>query len=84
MNTVATKLPKALETVGGANAPKLAYLELPEENLSDGFILSESRLSNRVKLFRIDCNHRLSAAGDAKPGEAELQPANALLHRAAR
>ncbi|MFZ1575705.1 MAG: hypothetical protein WAT36_10825 [Chromatiaceae bacterium] len=70
VKTVTTKLPKALETVGGANAPQLAYLELPEDRLSDGFTLSKSRLGNPVKLFRIDGNHRLSAAKDAKLGEA--------------
>ena len=45
--------------VGGANAPQLAYLELPEAQIGQG-----------LKLFRIDGNHRLSAAKDAKPGEA--------------
>lgn len=59
VKTVATKLPKALETVGGANAPQLAYLDLPEDQLENG-----------LKLFRIDGNHRLSAAKDLKPGEA--------------
>lgn len=55
------KLPKALETVGGANAPTLVYLDLPEGGLARG---------DDVKLFRIDGNHRLSAAKDLKPGEA--------------
>lgn len=59
VKTVTTKLPKALEMVGGANAPQLAYLELPEAQIGQG-----------LKLFRIDGNHRLSAAKDAKPGEA--------------
>jgi len=59
VKTVATKLPKALEAVGAANAPHLAYLDLPENEIESG-----------LKLFRIDGNHRLSAANDAKPGEA--------------
>lgn len=59
VKTVTTKLPKALETVGAANAPQLAYLDLPEDELESG-----------LKLFRIDGNHRLSAAKDTKPGEA--------------
>ena len=58
VTTVNTKLPKRLESVGGTNAPQLAYLELPENRLDDG-----------LKLFRIDGNHRLSAANDAKPRE---------------
>lgn len=59
VKTVTTKLPRAMETVGGANAPQLAYLELPEAEIDSG-----------LKLFRIDGNHRLSAANEAKPGEA--------------
>ena len=59
VKTVTTKLPKAMETVGAANAPQLAYLNLPEEDIESG-----------SKLFRIDGNHRLSAANHAKPGEA--------------
>jgi hypothetical protein len=59
VKTVTTKLPKALETVGAANAPQLAYLNLPEDEIENG-----------LKLFRIDGNHRLSAANQAKPGEA--------------
>ena len=58
VKTVKTRLPKALEAVGGANAPQLAYLILPEDQLDNG-----------VRLFRIDGNHRLSTANDAKPGE---------------
>jgi hypothetical protein len=47
--------------VGGSAAPTLAYLEIPEEQLGrdDG-----------LRLFRIDGNHRLSAARDLKPGDA--------------
>ncbi|MDY6920517.1 MAG: hypothetical protein SV765_09935 [Pseudomonadota bacterium] len=59
VKTVTTKLPKAMETVGGTNPPLLAYLELPDDELE-----------NDLKLFRIDGNHRLSAANDTKPGEA--------------
>lgn len=59
VKTVTTRLPKSLETVGAANAPQLAYLDLPEEMIDSG-----------LKLFRIDGNHRLSAAADAKPGES--------------
>jgi hypothetical protein len=55
-----TKLPKALETVGGTNAPTLVYLELPDAELEAG---------DEVKLFRIDGNHRLSAANEFKPGQ---------------
>ena len=60
VKTVNTKLPKALGTVGGANAPQLAYLALPED-----------QLENELTLFRIDGNHRLSAVNDAKLGEAK-------------
>ncbi len=59
VKSVSTKLPKSLETVGGTNAPQLAYLELPED-----------RIENGLRLFRIDGNHRLSAVSQAKPGEA--------------
>ena len=59
VKTVKTRLPTALAAVGAANAPQLAYLVLPEDHLDNG-----------LKLFRIDGNHRLSAANDAKDGEA--------------
>lgn len=59
VKVVTTKLPKTLETVGALNAPQLAYLELPDDQLDNGLIL-----------FRIDGNHRLSAAQDLKLGEA--------------
>mgnify|MGYP003586148726 CR=1 FL=1 len=59
VKVVTTKLPKGLEAVGAANAPRLAYLELPDDQLDNG-----------LKLFRIDGNHRLSAAKDLKSGEA--------------
>ena len=57
---VNTKLPRAMEAVGAAKAPQLAYLELPENQLDNG-----------LKLFRIDGNHRLSAVNNAKAGEAK-------------
>lgn len=59
-----TKLPKGLEVVGGSAAPTLAFLELPEDQLTrdDG-----------LRLFRIDGNHRLSAARDLKPGDLTYQ-----------
>ncbi|MYA95644.1 MAG: hypothetical protein F4X91_04455 [Nitrospinae bacterium] len=60
VTTVNSRLPRALAAVGGTNAPQMAYLELPED-----------RLDNGLKLFRIDGNHRLSAANDAKPGESK-------------
>ncbi len=50
---VKTKLPKGLEIVGGNSAPDLAFLAMPEHELSD---------ENGLRLFRIDGNHRLSAA----------------------
>lgn len=56
---VATKLPTKLQNVGGTNAPQIAYIDLPEYEIENG-----------LKLFRIDGNHRLSAANDAKPDEA--------------
>jgi hypothetical protein len=59
VKTVTTKLPKAMETVGAANAPQLAYLNLPEDKIESG-----------LKLFRIDGNHRLSVANNANPFEA--------------
>ena len=55
-----TRLPRALESVGGASAPQLVYLELPEAELD---------ADDGVKLFRIDGNHRLSAANGLKPGQ---------------
>lgn len=56
-----TKLPKGLEVVGGSAAPTLAYLDIPEAQLTreDG-----------LRLFRIDGNHRLSAAHELKAGDA--------------
>jgi len=60
VRVVNTKLPKALEVVGGTNAPQVAYLELPDAEIESG-----------LKLFRIDGNHRLSAAQESKPREAK-------------
>jgi hypothetical protein len=61
VRVIKTKLPKGLAVVGGSAAPTLAYLDIPEEQLmrEDG-----------LRLFRIDGNHRLSAARDLKPGDA--------------
>lgn len=55
------KLPKGLEVVGGINAPRVVYLELPD---------AEMDADHDLKLFRIDGNHRLSAANGLKAGEA--------------
>ncbi|RYE41451.1 MAG: hypothetical protein EOP24_36820 [Hyphomicrobiales bacterium] len=64
VRVVKTKLPKGLEVVGGSAAPTLAYLDIPEDQLTreDG-----------LRLFRIDGNHRLSAARDLKPGDSTYQ-----------
>ena len=59
VKTFSRKLPKALESESRANALRLAYLELPDNQLDNG-----------LKLFRIDGNHRLSAADNARPGES--------------
>lgn len=59
-----TKLPKGLEVVGGNAAPTLAFIDIPEEQLAE---------ENGLRLFRIDGNHRLSAARDLKPGDATYQ-----------
>ena len=59
VKTFKRKLPKALESMGGADVLQLAYIELPDNQLDNG-----------LKLFRIDGNHRLSVAKNAKPGEA--------------
>lgn len=56
-----TKLPKSVEVVGGTAAPRLAFLEIPEAQLM---------AANGLRLFRIDGNHRLSAAHDLKPGDS--------------
>lgn len=64
VRVVKTKLPKGLEIVGGSAAPTLAYLDIPEDQLTreDG-----------LRLFRIDGNHRLSAARDLKSGDSTYQ-----------
>lgn len=59
-----TKLPKGLEVVGGNAAPTLAFIDIPEDQLGE---------VNGLRLFRIDGNHRLSAARDLKPGDATYQ-----------
>lgn len=56
IKVVNSKLPK--QVVGGSGAPEIAYLELPEDQLANG-----------LKLLRIDGNHRLSAACDARLGD---------------
>ncbi len=59
-----TKLPKGLEVVGGSAAPTLAFIDIPDDQLArdDG-----------LRLFRIDGNHRLSAARDLKQSDATYQ-----------
>lgn len=64
IRVVKARLPKGLEVVGGSAAPTLAYLDIPEDQLAD---------ENGLRLFRIDGNHRLSAAHDLKPGDATYQ-----------
>lgn len=63
LKVVKTKLPAGHNVVGSSVAPTLAYFSLGEEQLQlpeeDGF-----------RLFRIDGNHRLSAAKDLKSHEA--------------
>lgn len=61
IRVVKSKLPRAVETVGGSVAPTLAYLEIPDVQLTD---------ENGLRLFRIDGNHRLSAARDLKQGDS--------------
>lgn len=61
---VKTKSPKGLEVVGGSAAPTLAYLDIPEDQLTK---------EDGLRLFRIDGNHRLSAARDLKQGDATYQ-----------
>ncbi len=56
VKVVKTKAPA--QAIGGSEGAEIAYIELPEEQLTKG-----------LKLFRIDGNHRLSAAHDAKPGD---------------
>lgn len=70
-----TKLPKSLEVVGGSAAPTLAFLEIPEDQLTS---------DDGLRLFRIDGNHRLSAARDLKPGDSTYQletPFCVVLHQ---
>jgi hypothetical protein len=64
VRVVKSKLPKGQEVVGGSAAPTLAFLEVPEDQLTrdDG-----------LRLFRIDGNHRLGAARDLKPGDSTYQ-----------
>lgn len=53
ISTVKSRLPKSMQFVGGPDAPRIAYLNLPDDELDDG-----------LKLFRVDGNHRLSAAAN--------------------
>lgn len=64
IRVVKTKLPKGLEVLGSSAAPTLAFIDIPEEQLTD---------ETGLRLFRIDGNHRLSAARDLKPGDATYQ-----------
>jgi hypothetical protein len=61
LKLVKTKLPASHNVVGGLAAPTLAYFTLGEEQLEE---------EQGFRLFRIDGNHRLSAAKDLKPHEA--------------
>lgn len=61
IKVAAGKLPKGMETVGASSAPQIAYLDLPEAQLE---------ANEGLRLFRIDGNHRLSAAQGLRPGEA--------------
>ncbi len=63
LKLIKTKLPTGYNVVGGQAAPTLAYFTLGEEQLQ----LPEE---TGFRLFRIDGNHRLSAAKDLKPHEA--------------
>lgn len=57
VKVVASRRPTGA-ALGSSSAPQMAYLELPDDQLNNG-----------LKLFRIDGNHRLSAAKEAKPRE---------------
>lgn len=61
---VKTKLPKSLEVVGGNAALTLAYMEIPDEQLTT---------EGGLRLFRIDGNHRLSATRNLVPGDSIYQ-----------
>ena len=61
LKLIKTKLPTGYNVVGSQAAPTLAYLTLGEEQLEE---------ERGFRLFRIDGNHRLSAAKDLKPHEA--------------
>ena len=56
ISTVKSRLPKSMQFVGGPEAPRIAYLNLPDDELDDG-----------LRLFRVDGNHRLSAAANVGP-----------------
>lgn len=59
-----TKLPKGLEVIGGSAAPTLAFIDIPDDQLAR---------NDGLHLFRIDGNHRLSAARDLKQSDVTYQ-----------
>lgn len=61
LKIVKTKLPAGYNVVGGQSAPVLAYFAVNDEQLQN---------ERGFRLFRIDGNHRLSAATTLRPGEA--------------
>lgn len=61
IRTVKTKAPKGMDVPGGPKAPTAVWLEIPEAELEG---------EGLGRLFRIDGNHRLSAAHDLKQGHA--------------
>jgi hypothetical protein len=67
VRVVKTKTPKQLTTA--IIAAEIAYLELPEEHLANG-----------LKLFRIDGNHRLSAAENTDRFKTLPAPFCIVLH----
>lgn len=78
VRVIKTKLPKGMEVVGGVSAPTLAYLDIPDEQLGD---------EDGLRLFRIDGNHRLSAARDLKQGDPTYSletPFCVVLHQDSR
>jgi hypothetical protein len=61
IKTLKTRLPKQFGTAN-VKAPEVVYLDLPEDQLEKG-----------LHLFRIDGNHRISAADEAKPREPRYE-----------
>lgn len=62
LKVLKTKLPVGYNPVGGFAAPTLAYFSVGEDQL---------QAENGFRLFRIDGNHRLSAANGLKSSEAK-------------